>query len=124
MPTRHVQIDNEIKCSKLFAPSSFDMNPLIRMWHLVITSHIVVTNFLEYVKLAKLAMVQVIGSVEDKKCFSILAFMKFKFCNRLTTHLPFVVHMFAQRFYTIHNFPYKECIEQWSRAHNCYYYDG
>jgi hypothetical protein len=56
MPTWHVQIDNEIKCSKLFGPS-FDTNPLTRMGHLVTTSHILVTSFLEYVKLAKLAMV-------------------------------------------------------------------
>jgi hypothetical protein len=78
------------------------------MWHLVTTSHILVTNFLEYVKLVELAMVQMIGSVEDKKCLSIIALMKSKFCNRLTTHLPFVVHMFVQHFYTIHNFPYKK----------------
>jgi hypothetical protein len=85
------------------------------MWHLVTTFHILVTSFPEYVKLVELVMVQVIGSVKDKKCFSILTFMKFKFCNKLTTHLPFVVHMFVQCFYTIHNFPYKECIEQWCR---------
>jgi hypothetical protein len=45
---------------------------------------------------------QVIGIVEDKKCFSILTFMKSKFCSRLTTHLPFVVHMFAQHFYILY----------------------
>jgi hypothetical protein len=114
-----------MKCSRLFAPHTpLDMNPLTRMWHLVTTSHILVTSFPEYVKLVELAMVQVIGSVDDKKCFSILTFMKYRFSNRLTTHLPFVVHMFAQHFYTIHNFPYLECIEQWSDAHDCYYYDG
>jgi hypothetical protein len=94
------------------------------MGHLMTTSRILVPNFVKYVKLAELAMVQVIGSVEDKKCFSTLAFMKSKFCNRLTTHLPLVVHMFTQNFYTMHNFPYKECIEQWSGAHICYNYDG
>jgi hypothetical protein len=105
-------------------PPPFDMNPLTKMWHLVTTSRILVTSFPKYVKLAELAMVQVIGSVEDKKCFSILTFMNSKFCNKLTTHLSFIVQMFVQRFYTIHNFPYKECIEQWSGAHNHYDYDG
>jgi hypothetical protein len=30
----------------------FDTNPLTRMWHLVTTSQILFSNFLEYVKLA------------------------------------------------------------------------
>jgi hypothetical protein len=47
----------------------------------------------------------VVDSVEDERCFLILAFMKSKLCNRLTTHLPLIVHMFVQRFYTIENFP-------------------
>jgi hypothetical protein len=73
----------------------FDMNPLTRMWCLVRTSCILVTDFPKYVKLAKLVMVQVVGSVEDERCFSTLAFMKSKFHNKLTTHLPLIVHMFA-----------------------------
>jgi hypothetical protein len=48
-------------------------------------------------------MVHIIGSVEDEKCLSTLAFMKSKLHNRLTTHLPIVVHMFAQKFYALHN---------------------
>ncbi len=58
--------------------------------------------------------------MEDETCFSTLAFMKFKLHNRLTTHLPLVVRMFVHCFYTIHNFPYKECIEQWRGGHHCY----
>jgi hypothetical protein len=65
------------------------------------------------VKLVELATVQVIGRVEDGRCFSTLAFMMSKLRNKLTTHLPLVVRMFAQHFYTIQNFPYGECIEQW-----------
>ncbi len=91
----------------------FDTNPLTKMWHLVTTSWILVSNFLEYVKLVKLAMVQVVGNVEDESCFSTLAFKKSKLRNRLTTHLPLVVRMFAQHFYTINNFLYEKCIEQW-----------
>jgi hypothetical protein len=79
----------------------FDMNPLIRMWRLVTTSCILVTSFPKYVKLAKLVMVQVVGSVEDKRCFSTLSFMKSKFHNKLTTYLPFIVHMFTFILYII-----------------------
>jgi hypothetical protein len=39
------------------------------------------------VKLAKLAMCQVLGFVEDECCFSTLSFMKGKLHYRLTTHL-------------------------------------
>jgi hypothetical protein len=58
-----------------------------------------------------MAMVQIVGSVEDECCFSTLAFMKSKLYNMLITHLPLVIRMFAQRFYTLQNFPYAKCIE-------------
>jgi hypothetical protein len=48
-------------------------------------------------------MVHIIGSVEDEKCLSTLTFMKSKLHNWLTTHLPIVVHMFAQQFYSLQN---------------------
>jgi len=79
----------------------FDTNLPTRMWQLVTISHILITSFPKYVKLAKLAMVQVIGSVENEKYFFILVFMKFKLHNRLTTHLLLVVQMFVQHFYII-----------------------
>jgi len=56
----------------------FDLNPLTKMWHLVITFQIFSFSFLKYVKLVELAMVQLIGSMEDERCFSTLAFMKSK----------------------------------------------
>jgi hypothetical protein len=57
------------------------------------TSKVLVCNFLKlkYLKLAELAMVQIVGSVEDEKCFSMLAFMKSKLCSMFITHLPLVV---------------------------------
>jgi hypothetical protein len=61
----------------------------------MITFRILVYSFLEFVKLIELAMVQIVGSVEDKRCFSMLAILKSKLQNVFTTHLPLVVHMFA-----------------------------
>jgi len=69
----------------------FDINPLIRMWWLVTTPWILIISFFEYIILVELAMVQVVGNVEDEKCLFIWAFMKYKLCNSLTTHLSFVV---------------------------------
>ncbi len=60
----------------------------------------------EYVKLAKLAMCQVLGFVEDEHCFNISFFMKSKLCNCLTTHLDMCVRMFSQDSYNLESFPY------------------
>jgi hypothetical protein len=73
--------------------------------------------FSEYFKLAKIAMVQVLGSVEDEQCFSSLEFWKSKLCNQLTTNLGLVVKVFSQNFYTLHNFPYAKAYEQWCAKH-------
>jgi hypothetical protein len=60
------------------------------------TSWILVSNFLEYVKLTKLAMVQIVGNVEDERCS--------KLCNRFTSYLPLVLCVFAQQFYILQIF--------------------
>jgi hypothetical protein len=39
--------------------------------------------------------------MEDDTCLSILAFLMSNLCNGFITHLPLVVHMFAQWFYTL-----------------------
>jgi hypothetical protein len=90
----------------------FDLNPLTKMWHLVTTFQVLSFSFPKYLKLVELAMVQIVSGVEDEKCFSTLVFMKSKLWNRLTTHLPLVMCMFAQQFYTLQNFPYVDNIEQ------------
>ncbi len=56
---------------------------------------------------------QVLGSVEDERTFSNVAFLKNKLRNRLTEHLPLVTTMFAQKHYTLTSFPYKEVVSDW-----------
>jgi hypothetical protein len=85
---------NATSCTK----PHFNTNPLTHMWCLVTTSRILVSNFLEYVKLVKLTMVQIVYNVEDERCFSTLAFMKSKLYNILTIHLPIVVCMLHNSF--------------------------
>jgi hypothetical protein len=60
--------------------------------------------------------------MEDEKYFSTLAFMKSKLRNKLTTHFPIVVCMFAQQSYTL--VPYAKCIGQWRATQHHYYFDG
>jgi hypothetical protein len=47
---------------------------------------------LEYIRLVQLVVVQVIGLVEDEKCFFTLTFMKYKLRNQLIEHLEMVMN--------------------------------
>ncbi len=73
------------------------MNPIIRMWSRIQSSSLLVLKVNEYIKVAEIVMVQVLGSVEDERTFSNLAFMNNKLHNKLTTHLDLCV-MFIQNF--------------------------
>ncbi len=69
----------------------YTMNPMIQLWKSLASSQAIAHKMLEYVKLAKFVMVQVIGLVEDEKWFNNLNFIKSKFYNQLTTHFELVV---------------------------------
>jgi len=62
----------------------------------------------EYNKLVEIAMVEVLGFVEDERTFNNLSFMKNKLWNQLTTHLNLCVKMFSHNFFTLSNFPYDD----------------
>jgi hypothetical protein len=80
-------------------------------------------QFSEYVKLAEIAIVQVLGSVEDEWCFSSLNFMKDKLQNCLASkHLGIVVGMHGQRVFTLENFPYDDCFQTWVHLAERYRY--
>jgi hypothetical protein len=55
-----------------------------------------------------------LGSVQDERTFSTLAFMKNKLWNCLTTHLKLVVGMKMQNFYIFVNFPYCDAYDSWA----------
>lgn len=55
--------------------------------------------------MTKICMVMVLGNVEDECTFSNLSFMESKLWNHLIMHLDFVVHMYAQKFYSLETFP-------------------
>jgi hypothetical protein len=89
------------------------VNPLTKLWKTFSSSQIFVKKILEYIKLAELVIVQVIGSVEDERCFSTLTFMKTKLQNILTTHVELVIWIFSQKFFTFRDFPFGEAIQNW-----------
>jgi len=73
----------------------FDANPITKLWRTPTSSRILENKILEYIKLVELVVVQVIGSIEDECCSSMLTFTKNKLQNQLTMHLELVIHMFS-----------------------------
>jgi hypothetical protein len=83
------------KNAKLVMQKHSDVNPVTKLWRTFTSFQILEVKILEYTKLAKLDVVQVIGSIENECFFSTLIFMKIKLRNRLTMHLELLIHMFS-----------------------------
>lgn len=106
-------VNNAKKCME--AP--FDLNPLTRLWRSLDACTVLrVKAFPEYFKLAQIAIVQVLGSVEDERCFSSLAFLKNKLRNSLDMHLECVVGMYSQKIFSLETFPYDDAHNEWAAA--------
>jgi hypothetical protein len=95
---------------------SKDVNLVIHMWLKIQSSTLLVQKLNEYMKVAKIVMVMVLGSMEDERTFNNLAFMKSKLHKRLTTHLDLCVRMFTQFIYIVTNFPYDATIVAWKEV--------
>ncbi len=54
-----------------------------------------ILNILEYVKPRQIAMIQVLGLMEDEQVFNNMNFIKTKICNQLIDNLALCVHMFG-----------------------------
>jgi hypothetical protein len=79
-------------------------------------SQLLFNAFPEHLKVVEIAMVHVLGFVEDERCFNFVAFLKNKVWNRLNNHLQIIVSMCTQMFFTLHNFPYEDTYEIWSNV--------
>lgn len=91
----------------------FTCNPLTKLWRILDGNSLTQHLFSEYLKLAEISLVHVIGSVEDERTFSTLSFLKNKLRNALNEHLPLVVGMYSQKLYTLDSFPYQAAFEKW-----------
>lgn len=89
----------------------FNVNPLIWLLCTLKTYRILRHSLLEFFKLAKIAIVQVLGLVEDERTFSTLSFMKSKLKNRFNEHLHTITGMYSQTFYILDTFPYGTCFD-------------
>lgn len=99
LPARPFQAHNEVKYSSIYGSSFCFPNPLTRMWCLVTTSQLLVSSFFEYVKLIKLAIMQIVNTWKMGDASLLWLLWSWKLYNRFITHLPFV-SMFARCFYT------------------------
>jgi hypothetical protein len=80
--------------SKAIAKPRYE-NLVIKLWCQLAKNNLSVACLFEFMKLIQLAIVQVIGNVEDEKTFSTLFFMKSNLWNHLAWHLNIVICMFA-----------------------------
>jgi hypothetical protein len=79
-------------------------NHLKHMWLFISGFKVPTLGISKYVKLAKLAMCQVLGFVDDEHCFNILSFVKGTFYNH-SSPILMCVRMFSQNFYNLESFP-------------------
>ncbi|KAG0597198.1 hypothetical protein M758_UG320000, partial [Ceratodon purpureus] len=98
----------------------FVLNPLTRLWCTLDAASVCV--YPEYIKLAQIAVVHVLVSMQDERCFNSLSFLKNKLRNALDAHLQLVVGMYSQQCFNIQNFPYEECFDKWANAGERYRY--
>jgi hypothetical protein len=94
----------------------YDLNPVTQIWRTISASKVLAHGFLEYLKLAEIALVHVIRSVEDEFVILSGSFLKTKLRNSLDPHLGLVVGMYSQNLYTLQNFPYDVVFDSWTNA--------
>lgn len=91
----------------------YDINPLTKVWRVLQSNHNLAQNFGEFLKLAEIAVVHVLGSVEDEHLFSTVGFLKSKLRSNLEEHIQVVVGIFSQRLYTLQTFLYQRVFDDW-----------
>jgi hypothetical protein len=106
----------ESNAKKIMEGDIITINPLTKLWRVINTSSMLRHGLSKNIKLAEIATVLVLGSMEDERTFSTLSFMKDKLRNHLQTHLPLVVSMHGQSFYNINMFPYEQAYNEWKKS--------
>jgi hypothetical protein len=89
------------------------LNPVTRLWRSIRANNYLKHALSEYIIVAEIATVMVLGSVQDERTFSTVSFMKSKLQNKLTMNLQTVVAFKSQHFYTVDTFPYDEAYDSW-----------
>lgn len=86
------------------------------LWTALTTSGAFAVRISEFVKLAKIAVVMVGGSVEDERNFSVMNFVKIKLRNSLDDHLELCMRLKSQSMFTLATFPFVQAMRLWRDA--------
>ncbi len=73
--------------SEQFMRKKSIVNHVMRLWTKINSSFMIKHKLSKFMKLDEFACAQVLGSMEDKICLFVVAFMKNKLRNHLTCHL-------------------------------------
>ena len=73
----------------------WNRNPLTKLWQKILQNLLMVQCLSKFIKMAEIAVIAIIGSVEDDCTFSTFGFMKSKLHNCLDSHLDTTVKMFS-----------------------------
>jgi hypothetical protein len=79
---------------KMLGPP-YDQNPVSKLWQKFGCNGLLLSKLSEFMRLAKIAITTVLGSVEDERTFSSLKFIKSRLRNRLEGNLDTVVRVFS-----------------------------
>ena len=117
-------LDAEQSLFKLFMTSNyskaceppFELNPLTKIWCVAEANGPLAGRFPTFLKLAHIAVAMVLGSVEDERIFSSLAFLKSNIRNSLDSHLGVVVGLYSQKMFDIDTFPFDEAYDLWMKT--------
>ena len=85
---------------------------VIKLWTLLGESHYLQENMLEYFKLVDLCQTVVLESLEDKRIFSALSFLKSKLRNTLDNNMDTCLRLYVTK-YAINAFLFNRTLELW-----------
>jgi hypothetical protein len=85
------------------------------LWKVINDSQLLSHTFPEDLKLAEIAVIHILGSVVDERCFNSVSFLKTKLQNQLKPHLQLVA-LYAQKKITLQNFAYVVAFESWANV--------
>jgi hypothetical protein len=68
-----------------------NLNPLFQLWKKLSSNALLCVHLSEFMEVVELAMVQIMGFVEDERNFLTITFMKTQLRNKICEHLDLVV---------------------------------
>ena len=114
---------NPLSSRRAWTPTAYgqmenfeDLNHATTIWKILSMNTLLNSILFEVYNLAKMVVVQIMGSVEDKRVFSILSFMKTKVRNKWTNHLDLMVCMFCQNYWHLDNFLFDDVFDAWNQV--------